>query len=306
MRSHRVVLFLLLLALPVRLQAQAATPGIGTVAPPDVEHQGKWACGTQAPQDPDLAMLWRQAGVAFRLVHASLSSGHNQYFTETSTVEGTRGYFPPRAYWGSQPGAEIQHAVLTSWPVPGPPAAVLRASGFFAWDSLSPPTIYGPDPAFFLSDDFFGRFCFRAVYSDLTPVLPWSWPAVPDGWTGLEYRPDGSTPHTTIRGVLWFDPADASLRVIEWRYVGMPDWARGSASGGRIDVTRLADGSWFPRHWIMMAPVPMAVPLTYGEVPKAGWTFGGGRWTEGAVTLVRDAAGATLIEYPRYPRGWEH
>ncbi len=303
MRSHRGVCVLFVLLIPCGLRAQAAEVPGSDVVLSIVDHQGKWACGAEASANPELALLSARARHTLEAVDRSLASGGYQYAANAWWLYDPEGYFGSHAYWAQRPFPGTEENALTAWPIAPPPPESLRISGFVAnaEDTWNGPTFYGPDVAFFLSGEFADQFCFRVVDSDVTPVLAWYYPAVPDGWVGLEFRPEDSGPRNLIRGVLWFDPQSAELRVIEWRYLNLPSWARGptgggrwaagSFAGGRVDLSGLADGAAFPRQWIMKTPVPRVDPDRYTSGIARTLIRGG------EVLRVLDTSGEVLVEY---------
>ncbi|MEZ4412598.1 MAG: hypothetical protein R2910_06415 [Gemmatimonadales bacterium] len=303
MRLLQVALLLAIPALPGQLKAQAAQTVSDRIALPEVKRAGKWACGAQASEDPDIAAFADRVRQQLLSVQASLRSGQNEYLSESWRYFTNGGFFNPDAYWAATQVPVAREALSSGWPIPAPPPDSLRVSGFVAnaEDTWNGPTFYGPDPEYFLSGSFFGQACFRTVNADLSPVLEWKYPAVPEGWVGLEFRPGPSSVRNAIRGVLWFDPHTADLGVLEWRYVNLPSWASGltgggrwaarSWGGGRIDLASLADGGRFVREWIVRTPVPVVDPSRYSS------SIGRYLVRAGHVTEVRDSSGKAVERF---------
>jgi hypothetical protein len=74
-------------------------------------------------------------------------------------------------------------------------------------------------------------------------------------WTGLTFRPARVRRGVVeVSGTLWLDRATSELRRLEFRYEGLPAYLARLQLGGDMELTRLAEGSWFISAWEIRMP----------------------------------------------------
>lgn len=114
---------------------------------------------------------------------------------------------------------------------------------------------WAPDANVFLSDIFVAGHCLGLVRND----------SEHDEWAGLTFRPVKLRRGVVdVSGILWIDRATSELRRVEFRYEGLPTYLARLQLGGRLEFTRLAEGSWFISEWEI-------------RMPRMTWTDRGGR-----------------------------
>jgi hypothetical protein len=103
----------------------------------------------------------------------------------------------------------------------------------------------GPDADVLLSDPFASSHCFHLVAP----------PDAPGDWVGIAFTPGRARRGSVeIAGTLWLDRVSLELRRIEFGYAGLPDELTRAKSGGTIEFTRLANGSWLTHRWAIRMP----------------------------------------------------
>ncbi len=103
-----------------------------------------------------------------------------------------------------------------------------------------------PDPTVFLDPGFPGAHCFGLVNGTGARL----------GTIGLEFAPTATGDRPTgIEGTMWVDLARRELRVIEYRFTGLPREWRPDRAGGAIEVHRMEPGFWITRFWYQRMPV---------------------------------------------------
>jgi hypothetical protein len=107
-----------------------------------------------------------------------------------------------------------------------------------------------PDANVLLSSRFVNTNCFRAV--------PWTRDS--SDRVGLAFTPvrplrDGIV---EIEGTLWFDRTSAELRLLEYKYVGVPRDISGTNAGGEVHFLKLPTGQWLVHWWNIRMPRPTA------------------------------------------------
>ena len=121
---------------------------------------------------------------------------------------------------------------------------VLNERGFVIEDAAGV-TFHAPDADVLLSDLFVRAHCFRLAQ-----------PTRDRGeWVGVAFSPGRDRREMReIEGTLWVDPASSELRLLEYRYLNLPDPSNEGEPGGRVEFTRLADGSWLVSRWWVRMP----------------------------------------------------
>jgi hypothetical protein len=72
---------------------------------------------------------------------------------------------------------------------------------------------------------------------------------------GVEFTPTRERSETPeVRGTAWLDRKTSELRQVDFSYVNLPP-ERMDLSGGRIEFTRMTDGTWIVSRWFVRMPV---------------------------------------------------
>jgi hypothetical protein len=123
-------------------------------------------------------------------------------------------------------------------------ADVLREQGYVVSDS-SGVNYYAPDAEVLLSDAFMSGHCFRLVESA----------GEDDRLVGVAFTPSRDRRDMReIEGTLWVARATSELRLLEFRYLNLPDPAGSARPGGRVEFVRLDDGNWLVSRWNVRMP----------------------------------------------------
>jgi len=159
----------------------------------------------------------------------------------------------------------------TEQPFVSLPVDSLAKAGYLSIDGEN--WVYqAPDANVLLSPRFVNTNCFRAV--------PWTRDS--SDRVGLGFSPvrplrDGIV---EIEGTLWFDRSTAELRLLEYKYVGVPRDLSGTNAGGEVHFLRLPSGQWLVHWWSIRMPRPTA----YDD---ANFSAGGGLGNRARTRTVR-------------------
>lgn len=161
--------------------------------------------------------------------------------------------------------------VDAGWPIRSAPPESLAVHGFVREEAptdehpIGVSTYFGPDAQVLFSPWFLGTHCFRV--SEGTGA---------DGDAlVLAFEPARGRRGVDITGRLVIARRSLGLRLIEWRYVGLPRWVALDRAGGALTLARLPSGAYIPWSWWMRAPV---AELDRFRRPwkVAGWAETGG------------------------------
>lgn len=112
----------------------------------------------------------------------------------------------------------------------------LDQSGEWRW---SAPTVL-----VFASDPFVGSHCFGPAAAAVGR----------EGMVGLAFQPTAASGRVDLEGTFWLDPASRELKVIDYRFTGVPgDW-RPDRFGGSLEIHRSEQGFWVTRFWYHRIP----------------------------------------------------
>ncbi|MDQ2889679.1 MAG: Plug and carboxypeptidase regulatory-like domain-containing protein [Gemmatimonadota bacterium] len=104
---------------------------------------------------------------------------------------------------------------------------------------------YAPDARTLISDAFAHSHCYSPREDAKQPNL-----------IGLAFSPSGNSGVRDVSGVLWLDKRSGELRFLSYRYDGPSAQADTNAvASGRVEYSRLSDGSWVVSHWVIRMPV---------------------------------------------------
>jgi hypothetical protein len=144
-----------------------------------------------------------------------------------------------------------------------------------------------PDANVLLSGSFAASHCFHAQ----PPVTEHA------DWIGVGFQPSRERPGLAdIEGTLWLDRESAELRLLEFRYTGLPRGLGGVESGGRVEFVRLSTGNWIIKRWSLR--VPRAARIETLKRLGTLYAVSAMQATGGAVTEIRHA-GSVLFSAPR-------
>jgi hypothetical protein len=103
---------------------------------------------------------------------------------------------------------------------------------------------YAPDADVLLDDSFLATHCFRVERdAEKQPRM-----------VGLAFEPVPGRDLPDIEGILWLDERAAELRVLEYRYTGLPALVRDRWVGGTVEFMALPSGAWIVRRWQIRTP----------------------------------------------------
>lgn len=140
-----------------------------------------------------------------------------------------------------------------------------------------------PDAQVLLSPTFLGGHCF-SVHAPST--------AHPD-WVGAEFRPmRDRAALVDIAGTAWIDRASAELRLLEFRYTGLPREYDDANAAGRLEYVRLSTGEFVIARWQVRLP---GISVEDREITS----FDGAPRTQRAITVTRTATSGGELERAR-------
>ncbi|MEZ4589355.1 MAG: carboxypeptidase regulatory-like domain-containing protein [Gemmatimonadales bacterium] len=102
-----------------------------------------------------------------------------------------------------------------------------------------------PDAELLLSSEFLELHCFWVVRGDGDRA----------DLIGLAFEPARGRRVPEVKGTLWLDRATSELRYLEFGYVNLQRRLATGKEGGRIEFTRLPNGSWIVSDWTIRVPV---------------------------------------------------
>jgi hypothetical protein len=172
--------------------------------------------------------LWEQAAVALRATALVQDQEVVEYTVRTHTLvlahgRARRRRDPPRRVRG-QPFETLSPAGL--------------AAHGYQRERGDTTTLYGPDAAALLSDEFQDTHC---LYVQAEGGRR--------GEVGVAFEPVADRGTVDIRGTLWLDARTGELRNVEYEYTGLSSGSRHSPSGGRVEFQRLPSGAWIVSRW---------------------------------------------------------
>lgn len=100
-----------------------------------------------------------------------------------------------------------------------------------------------PSAAVFAADEFVASHCYGLVNGEDNRL----------GMLGLRFVP-APAERVQIEGMMWFDPTTRQLRVIDYRFNGVPDDWRPDRFGGTLEFHRAEPGFWITRFWYQRVP----------------------------------------------------
>ncbi len=140
-----------------------------------------------------------------------------------------------------------------------------------------------PDAQVLLSPTFLGGHCF-SVHAPSA--------AHPD-WVGAEFRPmRDRAALVDIAGTAWIDRASAELRLLEFRYTGLPRELDDAGAAGRLEYVRLSSGEFVIARWQVKLP---GIAVENREITS----FDGAPRTQRSITVTRMATTGGELERAR-------
>jgi hypothetical protein len=230
-------------------------------------------CRKRPGEGPATAALWEEIKNALAATEWAINRRDYRFITMTAERSLDRHLVVSEEM-------EQTSTAFSYWPFVSLPPEQLAERGFVQ-DAIGGPVYYGPDARVLVSDAFLDQHCFRVRRKRDQGV----------SLVGLAFEPVDRRRVPDIEGVLWVDSATVELRLLEYRYTGLPRWAPESRVGGSIEFAQLETGAWFIRRWRLRAPVPQVFPgrrdtLLYGFKEKTG-----------DVVEVMTATGTSLIRF---------
>lgn len=133
------------------------------------------------------------------------------------------------------------------------PAESLAAEGWVQPEGGSH-VYYGPDAGALLSDAFRRTHCFSVTDPGSSPADLAPSDSAGGDPVGIAFEPAPGRGEPDIRGVLWLDRSDGTLRELAFRYTWIPADASPAPYGGRVWFRRLEGGAWIVDRWRLRAP----------------------------------------------------
>jgi hypothetical protein len=172
--------------------------------------------------------LWQQAAVALRATELVEDQELVEYtittYRRNSAISGFRRRRDPPQRVRGQPFETLSPAGL--------------AAHGYQRERGDTTTLYGPDAAALLSDEFQDTHC---LYVQAEGGRR--------GEVGVAFEPVADRGTVDIRGTLWLDARTGELRNVEYEYTGLSSGSRHSPSGGRVEFQRLPSGAWIVSRW---------------------------------------------------------
>lgn len=140
-----------------------------------------------------------------------------------------------------------------------------------------------PDAQVLLSPTFLGGHCF-SVHAPSA--------AHPD-WVGAEFRPMRDRAAVVdIAGTAWIDRTSAELRLLEFRYTGLPRELDDAGAAGRLEYVRLSSGEFVIARWQVKLP---GISVESRDISS----FDGATRTQRSITVTRTATTGGELERAR-------
>jgi hypothetical protein len=201
--------------------------------------RGSSVCRIRQDSGQLVAGLWEEARKALTASRLSSSGGrlfsHWEVFDSTTDRSGQvvlAASSSPRAGFSDHPFVSTTPDSLAQF-------------GFVRDDPDGAKTYWGPDADVLLSESFAELHCFR--------VEPPS--KEHPAWVGVSFRPARDRSGISdIEGTLWLDRESAELRLLDYRYTGIPLEYVEANVGGTIEFLRLITGNWLVNRWVIRLP----------------------------------------------------
>lgn len=136
---------------------------------------------------------------------------------------------------------------------------------------------YAPDAEALLSDAFLDTHCFELREGE----------GGEEDMIGLVFRPLKGREVPEIGGVLWLNAETSELERLEFAYVNLIRSIQVAKPGGEVAFTRLPDGAWIVRDWLIR--MPNFEPTRRG-IMRTGYIEDGG-----FVWVITDSAGRQIL-----------
>ncbi len=269
----------------VTVETRAVLDGVAVLLA-TVTVQSENVCGSTNDAGRVVAQLWEDARTALTATQLTAQSGAlNVEWEAFQFVTDRRLSRADRRVVDSRAGT-------TDRPFVGASAEALADEGYVIDEERD--RIYrAPDAAALLSDRFAATHCFRVERPSRERPQ----------WIGIAFRPvDGREWIRDISGTLWLDRATTELRLLEFRYTGLPREADDPAVGGFVEFSRMPTGHWFVSRWAIRTPRLAQRVIGGSGIP------GGGRQlatvvealdvTGGALKRARTSAGIVFAADP--------
>ncbi|MCC6317936.1 MAG: carboxypeptidase regulatory-like domain-containing protein [Gemmatimonadaceae bacterium] len=221
-----------------------------TATLPVVAVSGVTACDVEPGDRERIAALWDEARTA--LVSAQLAL-RDRRFT-ASVVRYTRELAPVslrvlREELATRRGVAERAFVSES-------TSLLSSDGYVRPDDDGGYTFSAPDAEVLTSTAFVREHCFGL--GPRTRARP--------GLSGLAFRPTRERRAPDIEGTVWLDSATHALRLVEFRYVNLPEELREGFANGEVQFGHLDNGTWYVSKWYIRTPVWRA-PVATSRMP---------------------------------------
>jgi hypothetical protein len=201
-----------------------------------VEVNAASSCPANSDSDR-LASLWVEVTKALRVSQWSVSDDRLVFDVETR-----------RRQWDASFRSLVKEERYVYEGMKGRPFATmppdfLSEYGYFVFDEEQQ-QYFAPDEKSLLHESFIDEHCLSFARV----------PAVDDGLIGISFTPAPDRARPDISGVFWLHADSLLLRSIDYRFTGLPSFARHDAVGGRMEFDRVHSGEWYIARWSMRMP----------------------------------------------------
>lgn len=198
--------------------------------------RGSSVCRIRQDSGQLVARVWEEARKALTASRLSTSSGrlyfHWEVFDSVSDRTGRITLF----------GSSSLSAGFSDQPFVSISPDTLAQFGYVRNESSGEKTYWAPDADVLLSEPFAELHCFRVEPSSREH------PA----WVGVSFHPARERSGLVdVEGTLWLDRESAELRLLDYRYTGIPQELVDAGVGGTVEFLRLATGNWLLSRWVI-------------------------------------------------------
>jgi len=230
------------------------TLGGETVVLSTVTVQSDNVCGSTEDAGRVIADLWEQARTA--LTATQLSARERTHEMESNLFQ----FRMDRAGRKAEKRTVTSRSGYTDRPFVSASADSLASEGYVLQDGDAS-TYRAPDAAALLSSQFAATHCFQVQAPSRERPQ----------WIGIGFRPTGGREWLQdIRGTLWLDRATSELRLLEFRYTGLPREMDDVLIGGFVEFARIGSGHWIVARWAIRMPHVVMRSIGGSAVPGGG------------------------------------
>ncbi len=240
--------------------------------------RGSSVCRIRQDSGQLVAGLWEEARKA--LTASRLSSSSGRLFSHWEVYDSVS----DRTGQVSLSGSSSARAGFSDQPFVSTTPDSLARLGFVWAEPDGTKAYWGPDAEVLLSEPFAELHCFRVEPSSNEH---------PE-WVGVSFRPARDRSGIAdIQGTLWLDRESSELRLLDFRYTGIPEEYVDANVGGTIEFLRLTSGNWLVNRWVIRTPrasmhadQPITRPRELPSAPQRRLVVDAIKSTGGVITSV--------------------